>query len=219
MEFSLESWLDRYIPAVQNAFGARIRLIGIQGSCRRGEATDSSDIDAVLILDTLSADDLARYRALVGTLPDAERVCGFVSGENELRCWSRADLFQFYFDTRPLVGSLDAIVSRPTEDEAREAVKAGACALYHAACHSVVFEDRVQNLPFLLKSVLFIQQARVFLHTGQYPGTTAETLAALSGEDRALLAFSREKRAYTQEEADACYRRLLAFASRLITEE
>lgn len=219
MDFSLEAWLARYIPAVQEAFGGRIRLIGIQGSCRRGEATPGSDIDAVLILDTLSAADLARYRVLVGTLPEAARVCGFVSGENELRHWSRADLFQFYFDTRPLVGSLDAIVARPTEADAREAIKAGACALYHAACHSMVFEDRVQNLPFLLKSVLFIQQARVFLQTGRYPGTTEETLAALSGEDRALLAHSREKRAYTEEEADAFYRRLLDFASSLITGE
>lgn len=48
--FDLDRWLDKYIEAVDAAFGARIVFIGLQGSYARGEAHEGSDIDVVLIL-------------------------------------------------------------------------------------------------------------------------------------------------------------------------
>ena len=35
--FNLDRWLDKYIEAVDAAFGARIVFIGLQGSYARGE--------------------------------------------------------------------------------------------------------------------------------------------------------------------------------------
>ena len=61
----IEKWMKSYVAAVQNAFGSRVRFIGLQGSYGRGEATDTSDIDVVCILDRLAMGDLAAYDAAV----------------------------------------------------------------------------------------------------------------------------------------------------------
>ena len=84
--------------------------MGLQGSRARGEAGAESDIDTVLILDELSASDLARLRQAVAELPERDKLCGFVSGKEELRSWERSELFQFYNDTRPIFGSLDFLL-------------------------------------------------------------------------------------------------------------
>ena len=54
----LKVWLEQYRKIVEEVFGTRIVCIGLQGSYGRGEANPESDLDMVLILDTLSMDDL-----------------------------------------------------------------------------------------------------------------------------------------------------------------
>ena len=105
----LESWMDACAAAVERAFGDRVRCVGLQGSRGRGEAGPDSDIDVVLVLDVLMAEDLDRYEAVLDTLPHRELVCGFVSGWEELRRWERGDLFQLLSDTRVCRGSLDGL--------------------------------------------------------------------------------------------------------------
>ena len=58
----IHSWMDAYQTAMLALFGGRVLLIGLQGSYARGEAREDSDIDVVLILDTVSFKDLKRYR-------------------------------------------------------------------------------------------------------------------------------------------------------------
>ncbi len=95
MDFSIDAWMEEYQRAVKERFGGRVWFIGLQGSFGRGEATEGSDIDAVLILDTVSAADLQAYGDLLDGLPQRDRVCGFVSGREELLAWEPSDLFQF----------------------------------------------------------------------------------------------------------------------------
>ena len=83
--FDLDRWLDKYIEAVDAAFGARIVFIGLQGSYVRGEAHESSDIDVVLILNSLTLDDLALYKSAIANLEERTKICGFVSGTEELK--------------------------------------------------------------------------------------------------------------------------------------
>ena len=78
MDFNIDKWLNTYTEAVQRQFGNRVWFIGLQGSYGRGEATSTSDIDVVLILDTLSMRDLKLYNKLLDALPNREKVCGFV---------------------------------------------------------------------------------------------------------------------------------------------
>ena len=62
MSFQIYNWLEKYVHEVVSTFGYRIWFIGVQGSYARGEATEESDIDVVLILDTLLPADLRIYR-------------------------------------------------------------------------------------------------------------------------------------------------------------
>ena len=80
----ITTWVERFSISVQEAFPNRVWFIGLQGSYGRGEATDSSDIDMVVILDRLSVEDIVHYDALVNTFPNRELICGFLSGKDEL---------------------------------------------------------------------------------------------------------------------------------------
>ena len=138
MSFQIYNWLEKYVHEVVSTFGYRIWFIGVQGSYARGEATEDSDIDIVLILDNDS---------LPADLKDLDRdVQSFaISGENlwvfsgrGVENWSKADLFQFCQDTMPLKGSLDGIVAKLDMKDVRRAVHTGACNLYHAVCHNMI---------------------------------------------------------------------------------
>lgn len=56
----------------------------LQGSYGRGEATETSDIDAVVILDELTVTDIQTYSIMLDTLPYRELICGFLSGKDEI---------------------------------------------------------------------------------------------------------------------------------------
>ena len=49
----IKSWTDKFIKALDEIFHDRVYFVGLQGSYSRGEATDNSDIDMVVILDKL----------------------------------------------------------------------------------------------------------------------------------------------------------------------
>ena len=73
-------WKENFLKALNNTFADRVWFVGLQGSYARGEATESSDIDLVVILDELSAGDIAAYNVMLDTLPHRELICGFLSG-------------------------------------------------------------------------------------------------------------------------------------------
>ena len=110
------------MEAAQAQFGNRIWFLGLQGSYGRGEATPESDLDVVLILDTVSASDLQAYSAMLDRLPERERVCGFISGKGELLAWEPSDLFQFCHDTSPLLGTLDEVLEKISRADVCRAV-------------------------------------------------------------------------------------------------
>ena len=51
MDFNINQWIKTYAETVQQQFGGRVWFIGLQGSYGRDEATSTSDIDVVLILE------------------------------------------------------------------------------------------------------------------------------------------------------------------------
>ena len=91
-DVEMKSWLAAFEKQMRACFGNRVRFLGLQGSRARGEAHEGSDIDVVVVLDEVSLCDLAQYRALLDRLPHRALVCGFVAGEQELRCWDAAEL-------------------------------------------------------------------------------------------------------------------------------
>ena len=51
-------WMKNFLQTLNETFGDRVWFVGLQGSYGRGEATETSDIDVVVILDELSTMDI-----------------------------------------------------------------------------------------------------------------------------------------------------------------
>ena len=212
----LDGWLQASQILVNGVFEGRVVFIGLQGSRARGEGTEYSDIDVVLILDQVTMDDLARYRDAVEQLPDRKLLCGFVSGSQELRCWSEPDLFQFAMDTRPLQGSLEGILPTITQESARQAALLGACTLYHACSHNFLHTRDVETLKSLYKSAFFTLQADQYCRTGVYPGTRRDMEQAVAGQNRQVLEVIVQPSAINERTFDEYSGLLLGWASWLI---
>ena len=164
----IEKWTAEFLSAVREDFGDRLQFVGLQGSYARGEATETSDIDLVVILDELSAEDIRKYNALLDTMPPRELTCGFLSGKKELLNWEPSDLFHLYYDTLPLFGSLDEVLALIDESSIDRAIKIGACNIYHGCVHNMLYGKSRDALRGLYKSAFFVAQIRAFKQTGKY---------------------------------------------------
>lgn len=183
----MREWMAQYIGAVRDAFGERVRFIGLQGSRGRGEASEESDIDAVMVLDTLDAGDLARYSEAVERLPGRELLCGFVCGWPELARWEKSDLLSLILDTKPIYGDLSGLLDTIGEEDRRRAVLAGACGIYHACVHNLLHERDLGILKGLYKSAFFTIRTRRFVRTETYIGTRRELTEAVEPLEREIL--------------------------------
>lgn len=183
----LSAWLDKFLRALDNTFPERVWFAGIQGSYARGEATDSSDIDPVAVLDTLSTADIRAYSSMLDALPHRELICGFLSGKSELLAWEPSDLFQFCHDTRPLRGSLDSVLSKVTPADIDRAIKFGACNIHHSCVHAMVHGGSADSLRALYKSASFVAQAVCYKQTGCYIHSLHDLLAASDPFDQPVI--------------------------------
>jgi predicted nucleotidyltransferase len=170
----IKSWVLEFTNRVEQIFSDRVWFIGLQGSYGRGEATETSDIDVVVILDELRINDLKVYRDMLDTLSNRELVCGFISGKGELLNWEASDLFQFYYDTTPIKGTLDCLLEKIDRQAIKRAIKIGACNIYHACVHNFVHEKSDDILRALYKSAVFVLQAIWFYETDKYIKSKAE---------------------------------------------
>ena len=182
----ISAWMDGFLKALHHNFENRVCFVGLQGSYSRGEATDTSDIDIVVILDELSASDVQKYNVLLDTLPHRERICGFLSGKDELLSWEPSDLFQFYYDTTPIKGSLDELLTVMDDTAVDRAIKIGACSIYHGCVHNMLHEKSEDILKGLYKSASFVVQAIAFKQTGKYIRRQKDLLQIVSAEERAI---------------------------------
>ena len=180
-------WTDRYMTALKDTFGDRIWFAGIQGSHGRGEAAEDSDIDMVVILDVLTAQDIAAYDAMLGTLDHRELACGFLSGKAEILQWEPSELFQFCHDTIPFIGSLGSVLASVDSDAVARAVRIGACSIYHGCVHNMLYEKDVALLRGLCKSASFVVRARAWQQTGHYVGPLAELADRVDEMDRPIV--------------------------------
>lgn len=176
---NIAAWTNEFAAKVNDIFGERAWFIGLQGSYARGEASETSDIDVVVILDELRIDDLKVYRDILDTLPNRELICGFISGKDELLNWETSDLFQFYYDTTPIKGTLDCLLENIDKKAVKRAIKIGACNIYHACVHNFVHEKSEDILRSLYKSALFVIQAVWFYETGKYIKSKTELQNAI----------------------------------------
>lgn len=200
----ISAFTNCFLRALDESFGERVWFVGLQGSYARGEATETSDIDLVVILDKLDPADIEAYDAMLNTMPHRDLLCGFLGGKDELLHWEPSDLFQFYHDTRPIRGTLDELLPLLDGQALDRAIRIGACGLYHACVHNMLYEKSEEVLRSLYKSASFIIQAISFRQTGKYPSRQEELLSTAAPEERSILAaFSALKRKETLDFQEA----------------
>ena len=180
-------WMQDFLQTLNETFANRVLFVGLQGSYGRGEATETSDIDVVVILDELSASEIQKYNAMLDALPNRELICGFLSGKNELMKWEPSDLFQFYYDTTPIKGSLDELLTGIDDAAVGRAIKIGACNIYHGCVHNMLHEKSEDILRGLYKSASFVVQAIVFRQTGKYVKHQKELLSLAAPDEQAIV--------------------------------
>ena len=183
----IKSWMDKFLLKLGETFGKRVWFVGLQGSYGRGEATEKSDIDTVVILDELSASDIKIYNDMIDALPERELICGFLSGKNEILNWEPSDLFQFYYDTKPIKGSLDELLEKIDDSAVEKAIKSGACNIFHGCVHNMLYEKDEEILKALYKSASFVIQAICFKETGKYITRQKDLLEVVSDDEKIII--------------------------------
>lgn len=188
MTFNIDEWLNLAIEKIQRAFGGDLLFIGLQGSYNRGEATPDSDIDLVVILDNLTFENLKLYRSIIENMPQKDKACGFISGKKEIQKWSKADLFQFFYDTKALYGNLEDIIQPPEIEDIKKSIKIFSENLYHSTVHSFVHSNNhINDLKNLYKMTFFILQAKYFVETNNYIPTKKQLSEHLCELDKDIL--------------------------------
>lgn len=194
MDFNTDFLLKDIHEKLFAAFGEKLLFLGLQGSYARHEETDFSDIDFVVILNELTFEDIKNYKKIIETYPFKEKFCGFLSGRKELQNWSKQDIFQFYYSTKPLFGRLEDIIEPPSINDIKLSIKTSAENLYHSAVHSYLYaENPKETLPSLYKMTFFILQAKYFLKNNLYIAAQKELLQILAGEDKEILSICINK--------------------------
>ena len=179
-------WMNDFLQKLNEVFADRVWFVGLQGSYGRGEATETSDIDVVVILDELNASDIHTYQEMLDTLPHRELICGFVSGKDEILNWEPSDLFQFYHDTTAIKGSLDDLLPLIDHVAIDRAIKIGAGNIYHGCVHNMLHEKSEEMLKGLYKAASFVVQAIVFKQTGNYIKHQNQLLQVASVEEQMI---------------------------------
>lgn len=183
----MKKWLENFKNIMLDTFKERVVFIGIQGSYGRDEATEDSDIDVVVILDNFTYQDLKIYDAAISKLEKREKMCGFISGRQELSNWIAVDLFQFYYDTNALYGDLSWLSGRIRKDDAWRLCKFDACNIYHACVHNAIHEKDVNILRSLYKEAAFALKAKYYYNKGKYVKRIHELAEYLTDLDGVVL--------------------------------
>ena len=206
----IESWAGELAEKLMRAFGGRLRFVGYQGSYGRGEATEDSDIDMVVILDKVGLKDLEAYRGLVQAMPEGWKACGFICGQRELYHWPGYDLYGLLLDTKPVLGSLLALIPE---------IDPQASTLYHMACHSYLYSpDRNGALREMGKPIFFCLRFFAMLRDGSYYASKAELSGVLEGREKELLVLITDRRlgGFTPEQTERAYRLLIDWSGDML---
>ena len=185
-----DDYISTLIALLKQIYHERLLYVGMQGSYLRGEATEQSDIDIMVVIDNISVDDLDEYRKAICSLEGYDKSCGFICGIEELQNWNPLEICHLLHTTKDYFGKLADLIPQYTEEDVRNFVKMSLCNLYHEICHRYIHgskEKNIANIPYTYKSVFFILQNLHYLNSGRFINTKKELLEALSGKDKRIL--------------------------------
>lgn len=212
----IKNWIEIFVNRLEETFKKRIWFVGLQGSYARNEANENSDIDIVVILDKVDIQDLIIYREMLDNLPNRDLICGFISGKEELLDWTAGDLFQFYYDTLPIIGSLDVLLNKITKIDIKNAIKSGACNIYHTVVHNFVHEKSEEILKNIYKSAKFVIQAIYFYQTGEYLKNNTRLIEVLDVPEKIILQNYNKIKINGQVDFELMSKDILAWVKQII---
>lgn len=207
-----------------DALGDRLVFAELQGSYLRGEATEESDIDVMVVLDRLEMTYLAKYGAIVSRMLEGEKVCGFIRGRDELAAWPKYELFQLAKETKSWCGDLAQILSLVSRNDISDSVRITAANLYHETYHRYLYgreHDRVEYLQYAYKSAFFLLKLVQYLRTYEYVFIRQDLLPKLFGAEQEILQVSlhwNEDTGLRPENPDRYYQMMIAWSGALLKE-
>ncbi len=185
-----KNYLSRLTGLLRQQWGERLVYVGLQGSYLRGEATENSDLDIMVVVDKMDVADLDTYREAIRSLGDVDKSCGFICSKTDLAHWNPLEICHLVNSTKDYHGTLSELVPTYTREDVRNFVKLSLNNLYHEICHRYLHassEDNAAYLPGTYKGVFFILQNLYYLKEGEFISTKAGLLPLLSGKDREIL--------------------------------
>ncbi|MDE5878629.1 MAG: nucleotidyltransferase domain-containing protein [Desulfovibrio sp.] len=174
-------------------------FVGLQGSYRRGEATEESDIDLCVILDRLEPKDVELLRQTLDRLPEGHKAAGFVCGAAELRAWPAFEIFAFSQDMDAWYGELAPLLPPVTRADALLGCRTAVAALYHEAAQALLLAPGLSGeaaraaAHSLAKAYLRALQCAIFARKGVFPRERAAALALAEKEEAELLSTARDR--------------------------
>lgn len=217
--FDVENYINECIVRLKQVFKERLLYVGLQGSYLRGEATEQSDIDVMVVLDGMTAQDLDSYREIVEAMPHPERACGFICGKDELTHWNPLEVCHLLHTTKDYFGELRELIPLYSKDDIINFIKYSIGNLEHEICHRYVHTDKqnsVQKLPNTYRSVFFILQNLYYLKDGVFYPTKGELMAHLGGEDREIMARMMSLNGAQEYDFDAAFAQLLTWCQKTL---
>ncbi len=217
----IQHWMTDLNAKLVGVFGDRLVFAGLQGSYLRGEATEESDIDIMVVLDRLEMADLAAYRTLVAAMPEGKKACGFICGKEELLAWPKYELFQLAKETKGWYGDLAGILPPVSRTDICDSVRITAANLYHQSCHQYLYNGNVEDLRYLYKSAFFLLKLAHYLRTYEYITTKKDLVTELSGQKQEILLASlhwNDEQTVRQENPDRYYQLLICWTKDLLRE-
>lgn len=189
----INAYMASLVAALRKAFQDELLYVGLQGSYLRNEATENSDIDAMVVLSSFTVSSLERYKAVIDALPHADKACGFICGLSDLRGWNQGEIAHLCCSTKDVYGSLRDILPAFSREALLDYIKLSAGNIYHEICHRRVHRPlarSIEALPAVYRGVFFALQDLYFYQTGEVVLTKSALLNKLTGIDRDALAMA-----------------------------
>ena len=214
-----EKYIEQLTTMLQDGLGDRLIYVGLQGSYLRGEATENSDIDIMVVVDGLRVADMDLYKGAIGRLEQVEKSCGFIAGKEELAHWNPLEICHLLHTTKDYYGKLEELVPAYTEQDIRNFVNMSVNNLFHEICHRYIHRSRERNaeaLPGSYKAVFFILQNLYFLESGEFKQTKQELLEVLTGKNQQVLAKALELSKGKPYDFEGAYELLFSWCQEVI---
>lgn len=187
---NIYEYITSLINLLQEKFSGRLNYVGLQGSHLRGDATENSDIDIMVVIDHLTVSDLDDYRTILKKLPFFEKSCGFICSRDDLAKWNPLEICNLLHSTKDYFGTLTDLVPNYTKADVCNFVKLSVNNLYHAICHQYVHSEANRDIETLYqayKGAFFILQNLYYVKTDRFVVAKEELLSLLEGKDFEIL--------------------------------